>query len=132
MGVAIVVGAILGPISNGYIKRSARVRNSTALGGEVVAWFAAQRDFQTSHEPIAFISRAVVAQLSGDHFTHPLSVIPPDAGCAEVRAIARRSIVVVTQPPFLRGLIGDRPYDAEACLAGRRAAYQDPYFTVYG
>jgi hypothetical protein len=97
----------------------------------VAAWFAAQPGFDDGRMTIAFASRAVQAPLAGDHFTHPLELLPARASCAEVRARARRSAIVVTDPAFLRGLLGDRPYDAGRCLAGRRRGYRDEAFSVY-
>jgi hypothetical protein len=38
---------------------------------------------------------------------------------------------VVADPSFLRGLIGDSPYDTGRCLAGRRPAYRDTIFKAY-
>ena len=80
---------------------------------------------------IAFASRGLQAPLAGDHFTNRLELIPAHVDCARVQARARHSAVVVTDPAFLRGLLGDRPYDAGRCLAGRRPAYRDEAFSVY-
>lgn len=128
---AVVVGAGLAPAGNGYVARHARVDGSTALGQPMVAWFAAQPSFEGSHEPIAFVSRAVDAPLSGDHFTHRLTLIGRDADCATVQAAARHGLVVVTAPGFLRNFIGVQPYATAGCLAGHPTVYRDAIFTVY-
>ena len=128
---AIAFGAVLAPASDGFVRRHAQLPRSTALGQGVAAWFAAQPGFDTGHGAIAFASRALQAPLAGDHFTHPLELIPAGASCAAVLTLARTSTVVVTAPQFLRGLLGDRPYGSGACLAGRHPTYRDPVFSVY-
>jgi hypothetical protein len=128
---AVVAGLALAPAGQGFVERHSGVTGSTALGRGVAAWFAAQPGFDGGGMTIAFASRAVQAPLAGDHFTHPLELLPARASCAEVRARARRSAIVVTDPAFLRGLLGDRPYDAGRCLAGRRPSYRDEAFSVY-
>ena len=128
---AVVAGVALAPAGQGFVERHSEVAGSTALGRGVAAWFAAQPGFDDGRMTIAFASRAVQAPLAGDHFTHPLELLPARASCAEVRARARRSAIVVTDPAFLRGLLGDRPYDAGRCLAGRMRGYRDEAFSVY-
>jgi hypothetical protein len=128
---AVAVGAVLAPASNGYMERHTKVANSTALGPDLTSWFAAQRGFESGHQTISFVSRAVDAALAGDHFTHALRVIPADASCAQVQAFARRSIVVVATPNFLLNFIGNRPYDTGRCLDGQPPAYHHGFFTVY-
>jgi hypothetical protein len=71
------------------------------------------------------------APAAGDHLTHPLTLVPANASCASVLATARRSVVIVADPSFLRGLIGNSPYSTGRCLAGRRPAYQDLQFKAY-
>jgi len=130
-GAAILAGLVLAPVGNGFVKRHSGVDGSTALGREVVAWFAGRPGFDSSRQTIAFVSRAVIAPLAGDHFTHALKLIPADATCAEVRALTRGDAVVVTQPEFLHNFIGIRPYSTAACFAGQRPAYRDSTFSVY-
>jgi len=128
---AVVAGLALAPAGQGFVERHSGVTGSTALGRGVAAWFAAQPGFDGGSMTIAFASRAVQAPLAGDHFTHALELLPARAPCAEVRARAQRSAIVVTDPAFLRGLLGDRPYDAGRCLAGRQRSYRDEVFSVY-
>jgi hypothetical protein len=128
---AVVAGAALAPAREGFGERHSDVARSTALGQGVAAWFAARPGFDGGEGTIAFASRALQASLAGDDFTHPLELLPARATCAEVRARARRGPIVVTDPAFLRGLLGDRPYDAGLCLAGRRPGYRDEVFRVY-
>jgi hypothetical protein len=129
---AIVAGVALGAASDGLVERHARTTGSTALGRGVAAWLMRQRGFEDGRTTVAFASRALQAPLAGDNFTHPLELLPARGeGCAAVRARARHSTIVVTDPAFLRGLLGDAPYDAGRCLAGRRPGYLDPPFSVY-
>jgi hypothetical protein len=128
---AVAAGAALTPAAEGFVERHSRVEGSTALGQRVAAWFAGRPGFDGGDETIVFASRALQAPLAGDRFTHPLELLPARASCAAVRARARRSAIVVTDPAFLRGLLGDRPYDAGRCLAGRRPAFRDEVFSVY-
>jgi hypothetical protein len=107
------------------------VQGSTALAPAMVAWFAARPGFDRSHQPIAFVSRAVIAPLAGDHFTHPLTLLARDASCSAVRAAAQRGPVVVTDAGFLRNFIGVVPYTTAGCLTGHPTLYRDPIFTVY-
>jgi hypothetical protein len=131
IGGAVLVGVGLAIVSEGFVERHARVEGSTALGQGVAAWFVAQPDFDSDPMTIAFASRALQAPLAGDHFTNRLELLAAHVDCARVQARARHSAVVVTDPAFLRGLLGDRPYDAGRCLAGRRPAYRDEAFSVY-
>jgi hypothetical protein len=80
---------------------------------------------------IAFASRGLQAQLAGDRLSNRLELIPARETCANVRALARRSVLVVSDPAFLRGLLGIAPYGAHRCVAGRRPAYRDEAFRVY-
>jgi hypothetical protein len=132
--VAVAVGALAAPVSNGFVERYSRVHDSTAPGAEVVAWFLSQRGFEEGHGTIAFASRAVLAPLAGDHFTHRLTLVPPRARCQAVARLASRIPVVVTDPNFFGGLLlGVNPYSAPRCLAGRRPAYgnRNSVYRVY-
>ncbi|MFL5829158.1 MAG: hypothetical protein ACJ76X_04515 [Solirubrobacteraceae bacterium] len=146
--VVVAVAAALGLAANGLVVRHTRVFRSTALAQPLIAWLASQpgwdgggrreaapavRSGPTVDErtPVAFIARTLSAPAAGDHFTHPLSLVPAHASCREVVAIARRSVVVVADPSFLRGLIGDSPYSTGSCLANRRPAYRDTIFKAY-
>jgi hypothetical protein len=128
---AIVAGVALGAASDGLVERHARTAGSSALGRRVAAWLMRQPGFEDGRTSVAFASRALQAPLAGDNFTHPLELIPAREGCAAVRTRARHDTIVVTDPAFLRGLLGDAPYDAGRCLAGRRPAYRDSSFSVY-
>ena len=46
-------------------------------------------------------------------------------------AIKVMSPQFVSDPAFLRGLLGIAPYGAHRCVAGRRPAYRDEAFRVY-
>ena len=126
-----VIGAPLAIAANGYVERYTKVVGSTALGQDIVAWLTSQPGFESGHQPIAFAARTLSAPLAGDRFGHPLQLIAADAGCSEVRAVARRSVVIVGDPSFLRGLVGIQPYSTGQCLAGRPPAYRDLQFKLY-
>ena len=129
--VAVLVGVALVPAGEGFVERQAKVTGSTALGLGVAAWLATQPGFDRGGRTIAFASRGLQAQLAGDHFDNRLELIPARATCANVRALARRSVLVVSDPSFLGGLLGIAPYRAHRCVAGRRPAYRDEAFRVY-
>jgi hypothetical protein len=147
----IVAAAALGTAADGLVLRHTRVFRSTALAQPLNAWLASQPGWEEGRAPaggprpgalaggarldprtpVAFISRTMSAPAAGDHLTHPLSLVPANASCATVLATARRSVVIVADPSFLRGLVGNSPYTTGRCLAGRRPAYQDLQFRAY-
>ena len=128
---ALLVGVALAPAGEGFVERHASVTGSTALGSSVAAWLATRPEFDRDGLTIAFASRGLQAPLAGDHFSNRLELIPADEPCESVRALARQSVVVVSDPEFLRGLLGIRSYRAQRCLARRQPAYQDQAFRVY-
>jgi hypothetical protein len=129
--VVVAAAAALGLAANGLVLRHTRVFKSTALAQPLIAWLASQPGWEGGATPVAFIARTLSAPAAGDHFTHRLSLVPAHASCREVVAISRRSVVVVADPSFLRGLIGDSPYSTGSCLANRRPAYRDTIFKAY-
>jgi hypothetical protein len=131
VALAVLVGVGLGPAGEGFVARHAEVTGSTALGPGVAAFLAAQPQFERGDMTIAFASRGLQAQLAGDRLSNRLELIPARETCANVRALARRSVLVVSDPAFLRGLLGIAPYGAHRCVAGRRPAYRDEAFRVY-
>jgi hypothetical protein len=128
---AVAVGVLLTPAGNGFVERYSRVPRSTAPGADVLAWFAGQRGFRRGDGTIAFASRAVLAPLAGDHFTHRLTLVPGRARCDEVIRLAGRMPVVVTDQSFFTGLLGVNPYPAPGCLATSRPAYRAGVYRVY-
>jgi hypothetical protein len=129
--VVIVAAAALGSGAGGLVLRHTRVFKSTALAQPLNAWLASQPGWGSGSTPVAFISRTMSAPAAGDHLTHPLTLVRANASSATVLATARRSVVIVADPSFLRGLIGNSPYTTGRCLAGRRPAYRDPVFKAY-
>jgi hypothetical protein len=129
--VAVVVGVVLAPAGEGFVARHATVKGSTALGPGVAAFLAKQPHFERGDMTIAFASRGLQAQLAGDQLSNRLELIPAREACASVRALARKSVLVVSDPAFLGGLLGIAPYGAHRCVAGRRPAYRDEAFRVY-
>jgi hypothetical protein len=128
---ALVIAVVVAPVSNGMVERHAGVRDSTALGREVIAWFEDQGHLDGGHQRIAFIGRSLEGPLAGEHFTHPLQLIDRTASCKEVREIADRSYTVVSPPNFLVRFVGILPYRIDRCLAGRKPVFRSPPFTVY-
>jgi hypothetical protein len=131
LGAATVIGVVMAPVSNGMVERHAGVRDSTALGREVITWFERQPDLDGGHQRIAFIGRSLEGPLAGEHFTHPLQLIDRTASCKQVREIADRSYTVVSPPNFLVRFVGILPYRIDRCLAGRKPVFRSPPFTVY-
>jgi hypothetical protein len=128
---AVALAAALTPAGDGYVERHATVDDSTALGRSVVGWFAGRPDFREGEREVAFISRAVLAPLAGDHFDHRLRLVPAAAPCSEVRRVARRTPVVLTDPDFLRNFLGTSEFVSGRCLADRRTDFRDPAYRVY-
>ena len=127
----LVLGVALTPAANGYVERWTHTENSSAYGPELVSWFVGRPDFEDGDGTIAIASRGLVAQLAGDHFDHPLELVPQRASCAEVRRLARRMPVVVTPTLFFRGTLGVEGYSAAACLKGVRPELDEDPFFVY-
>jgi hypothetical protein len=131
VGAAVLAGVVMAPVSDGMVERHAGVRNSTALGRDVIAWFEKQDDLDGGKQRIAFIGRSLEGPLAGDHFTHPLELVPRTASCSRVREIADHSYMVVSGPNFLYKFVGIRPYHIDRCMKGRKAAFHAAPFTVY-
>lgn len=129
---AVLAGVVLAPFAGGYAERHAGVEGSTALGRDLVGWFASQPGHDGGERTIAFASRGMIAALAGDHFTHPLRLVPAGASCAAIRRIATTSTVVVTRPSFLEGFVGVEDYRGARCLARVRPTRRQGAFTVYG
>jgi hypothetical protein len=117
--------------SEGYIRRFTEVASTTAFGREALAWHLSQPGFAEGSQPVVFASRAVLAPFAGDHFTHPLSLLPADVTCAAFDRTAARAYVVVTPPDYWSGILGIEPYAAGRCAARRRPSYTAAPFTVF-
>jgi hypothetical protein len=128
---AVAAGMLLTPAGSGFIDRSTRVIGSTAPAPELVSWFLDQPGFDDGDWTISLASRAVISSLAGDHFDHPLELIPARMQCDRVRALATRTPLLVTNPDWFLGIIGLNPYSAPACLRGQPAVYQRGDYTVY-
>src|SRR5205085_2264341 len=84
LGAIVVVGvaAALGLAANGLVVRHTRVFKSTALAQPLIAWLASQPGWEDDgRTPVAFIARTLSAPAAGDHFTHPLSLVPAHTSC---------------------------------------------------
>jgi hypothetical protein len=129
-GVAVVAGALLAPVSSGFVERSTTVPDSTAYARELVAWILKQPGYAGGDGSIGFASRGVLAQFAGDRFDHPLVLVPQHASCAEIEDMARRMPVVITHPLFLRGTLGVESYTGFRCLRRhhRPLLGLDPYY----
>ena len=129
--VVAVVGVGAAAASDGYVKRFTAVESSTSFGHEALAWHLSQPGFADGSRPVVFASRAVLAPYAGDHFTHPLSLMPADVTCAAFDRTAAEAYVVVTPPSFWAGVLGIEPYGADRCAARRKPAYAGAPFTVF-
>jgi hypothetical protein len=133
--VAGLAGVALALAADGFVSRHVRVVASspTRVGQDgLLAWLTSRPDFEQDRTPIAFASRVMLAPLAGDHFKHPLKLIPIRASCQDVDALGPSSMLVIADPAFLQGLfVGNSPYRTGECVAGRRPAYRDGIFAVY-
>jgi hypothetical protein len=129
LGLAVVAGALLAPVSSGFVERYTKVPHSTAYAPELVSWFLEQPGFEDENGSIGIASRGVLAQLAGDRFNNRLVLVPQHASCAEVEDMARRMPVVITHPLFLRGTLGVEGYTGFRCLRRHRPLLAlDPYY----
>jgi hypothetical protein len=128
---AVGLGVLLAPVSNGYIKRYTKVSESTAPGADVVAWFVSQPGFEDGDGTIAFASRAAFGPLTGDHFQNRLELIPRWASCREVALLARRASVLLVDESWFSGILGIVPYRAGRCLTDRTPGFRNPVYRVY-
>jgi hypothetical protein len=128
---ALAIGAVLAPVSNGFLERWTKVSRSSAYGPELVSWFLDQPGFERDGGTIGIASRGVIAQLAGDRFNQRLVLVPQHASCPEVERIARRMPVVVTHPLFFGGTLGVEGYSARRCLARHRPVLDRDPFYVY-
>jgi hypothetical protein len=121
--VAVVIGLLAAPVSNGYIERSIDVVGTTAPAGAIVKWFSDQPGFGDEDWKIAVAARGVPATLAGDHFTHELELVPPDDSCTALRRIPADRPLFVSSTQWWAGLIGVNPFNAPDCMKGERPAY---------
>jgi peptidoglycan/LPS O-acetylase OafA/YrhL len=127
---AVVLGVLMVPVANGYIERSTKITGSTQPAPEMVAWFIDQPGFEEGDYPVWLASRAVMSSFAGDHFQHPLELVPARASCRSVKELARRRPLVVTTSEWFQGIIGVNPYSAPACLADSPPDYRRGDYTV--
>jgi hypothetical protein len=131
VAVAVLAGLALTPAGQGYIERHGDVDRSSAFGSSLAGWFARAPGWDEGEERTGFSSRAVIAALAGDHFEHPLELLPARAPCPHVRELAREGAVVATPPSFLYAFIGVVAPRTGRCLRGVRPAHRQYPFTVY-
>jgi hypothetical protein len=120
VGVALAValmGAVLAPVGDGWVKRSSLSRNTPMIGIGVLRR-AASDPAVRPHDAFVFAGWATVGPLAGDRFQHRYTFLPRDASCAQVRAAARKAWLVTTEPGFGHGFFGITPFDANACMRG--------------
>ena len=98
-----VVGALLAPLSVGYIERYTRVGTSSAYGRDVAAFLLRQPGFEDGDRPVAFASRGVLAPLAGDRFSHELRLVPARIRCDELARLADRRRPRCDPPPVFFG-----------------------------
>jgi hypothetical protein len=129
---AAALGALLAPVGNGYIERTIDVVGSTAPAAGVVDWFVDQPGFDDDDWKIAIGARGVPGTLAGDHFTHPLELVPAQGPCRELKAISRHTRLMVSSTHWWVGLIGRNPYNAPRCMHGERPKFTWFDLSVYG
>jgi hypothetical protein len=129
---AAVLGALVAPVGNGYIERTIDVVGSTAPAAGVVDWFVDQPGFDDEDWKIAIGARGVLGTLAGDHFTHPLELVPAQGPCRELKAISRHTRLMVSSTHWWVGLIGRNPYNAPRCMRGERPEFTWFDLSVYG
>jgi hypothetical protein len=128
---AMAVGALLAPVSNGFIERSTTVVGSTAPAPQLVQWFVEQPGFDDEEWKIAVASRAVISSLAGDHFEHSIELVPANQPCRELARDARTGPLVVSNPDWFRGIIGLNEYSAPRCMAAHRPVFVHGDHAVY-
>jgi hypothetical protein len=129
---AVVIGALLAPVSNGYVERTVDVVGSTAPASGVVKWFADQPGFEDDDWKVAIGARGVPGTLAGDHFTHELELVPAHGPCRELRELAKDTPLMVSGPGWWVGLIGVNAFNAPRCMEAERPAFVWFDLKVYG
>jgi hypothetical protein len=126
---AVVIGAALAPVGNGWADRTANADTAPVIGLPALRWsvYAAFK----SHDRITFGGWAMVGPLAGDRFQRHFALLPSDAACAQVRAAALRSWLVTTAPGYGHGFFGLQPFSANACMAGIKPRFAQK-MRVYG
>jgi hypothetical protein len=129
---AVVIGALLAPVSNGYVERTIDIVDSTAPASGVVKWFAERPGFGDDDWKIAIGARGVPGTLAGDHFTHELELVPAHGPCRELRELARDTPLMVSGTGWWVGLIGVNSFNAPRCMQDERPTFAWFDLKVYG
>ena len=112
----IVAALILAFAAPGWLSRHALA--TTAFDRDVSTFLADQPDYGDGDAPVAAAPN-LAGPLAGDRLTHPLSLLPGSATCAQVRAAARRGYVVVRAATSVRlrgGVVFPTPVLIRRCL----------------
>jgi hypothetical protein len=112
----IVAALILAFAAPGWLGRHALA--TTAFDRDVSTFLADQPDYGDGDAPVAAAPN-LAGPLAGDRLTHPLSLLPGNATCAQVRAAARRGYVVVRAATSVRlrgGVVFPAPVLIRRCL----------------
>jgi hypothetical protein len=112
----IVAALILAFAAPGWLGRHALA--TTAFDRDVSTFLADQPDYGDGDAPVAAAPN-LAGPLAGDRLTHPLSLLPGNATCAQVRAAARRGYVVVRTATSVRlrgGAVFPAPVLIRRCL----------------
>jgi hypothetical protein len=131
LGVAVLVGVLVAPVSNGFLERYTKLAHTTAYGQKLVSWFLDQPGFEDGDGTIGIASRGVIAQLAGDRFNQKLVLVPQHASCREVDRLARKMPIVATVPLYFHGTLGVEGYTGQRCLARHRPVLDRDLFYVY-
>lgn len=116
---------VLSLTADGWLARAA------ALGGPgapALRFFAAQPGFASDTAAISFAPSGF-ASLAGDRLSHSISLIPPNASCAAVRARLDGGWIVLQPGAQAAGLTS--PFTAARCMRGLKPVYRDRGFDFY-
>jgi len=68
---------------------------------------------------------------AGDRFDHHLSLVPRQAPCQHVQAVANRGWLVTTAPSYVHRFVGLAPFDANFCMGGTAPRFTSEKMHVY-
>lgn len=135
----VVIGSALAAAASGYVERSTALA-STPAGA---AWLVREPGYADDDAPVAQQAR-VVGTLAGDRLRHRLTLLPPTADCAEVRAIADQGWAVVSTGAVAAAVpAGGEEFEDYArsvqmrerrtadCIDDRAVAYSDEQLRIY-
>jgi hypothetical protein len=127
---AVLTALVIAPAGSGWTKRIANSRADPVSGLPALRWFADDAELGED-EPIAFAGWAMVGPLAGDRFDHRLLLVPRQAPCQQVQAVANQGWLVTTAPNYAYGFLGLAPFDANFCMGGTVPRFASQKMHVY-